>query len=213
MFRRGSVRLWKRKSARMFQEPSALMSPTGNVVLFPRRNARTFRSSSVFRYPRSTARNLTDNLALKFPRKIVNNRQDVSAHWFPRFLPRRSLNVSAPLTRRKSANLCPRKFAAPSVLLMKCVMMSLRRFAPTNQPQSPSLLMTSSVLMSPQGSVRLPPDKSATMWSSRFQGRLSRLNARLSSFRSVQEALHNPEVDLVALDMETKLFQSNYVKC
>merc|ERR1712243_489679 len=156
--------------------------------------------------PRSTAKNSTDNLAPKFPRKIVNNRLDVSAHWFPRSLPRRSLNVSAPLTRRRSVNQCPRKFAVPSVLLMKCVMMSLRRFAPTNQPQSPSLLMTSSVLTSAQGNVRLPPDKSATMLWSRFQGRLSRLNARLSSFRSVQEALHNPEVDLVALDMETKLF-------
>merc|ERR1719481_2311260 len=173
----------------------------------------TLPSSSVSRCPRSTARNSTDNPALKFPRKIVNNRQDVSAHWYPRFQPRRSLNVSAPLTRRRSVNQCPRKFAAPSVLPMKCAMMSLRKSAPTNQPQSPSLLMTSSVPTSPQGNVRLPQDKSATMLWSRFQGRLSRLNARLSSFKSAQEALHNPEVDLVALDMETRFFSRNYVMC
>merc|ERR1712112_102628 len=156
-------------------------------------------SSSVSRCPRSTARSSTDNLALKFPRRIVSNRQDVFAHWFPRFQPRRSLSVSAPLTRRRSVNQCPR--------------MSLRRFAPTNQPQSPSLLMTSNVPTSPQGNVRLPQDKSATMLWSRFQGRLSRLNARLSSFKSAQEALHNPEVDLVALDMETRFFSRNYVMC
>merc|ERR1712064_251374 len=95
------------------------------------------------------------------------------------------------------------KFAVPSERPMKCAMMSLRKSAPTNQPQLPSLLMMSSVPTSPQGSVRLPPDKSATMLSSRFQGRLSRLNARQSSFKSAQVALHNPEVDLVALDMGT----------
>merc|ERR1712243_454180 len=116
----------------------------------------------------------------------------------------RSLNASAPLTRRSFVNQCPRKFAVPSVRPMKCVMMSLRRFVPTNQPRLPSSLMTSSVPMSPQGNARLPPDKSATMLWSRFQGRLSRLNARLSSFKNAQAALHYQEVDLVALDIETK---------
>merc|ERR1712243_488248 len=180
-FRRGSVQLWRKRNARMFQELNAPMSPTGSVA--------------------------------HSPRKIVNNRQDVSAHWSLRSPPRRSLNVSAPLTRKRSANQCPRKFAAPSVLPMKCAMMFLRRFAPTNQPQLPSLLMTSSVPMSPLGSVRLPPDKSATMLWSRFQGRLLRLNVRLSLFKSVQEARRNPVADLVALDMETRLFSRNYVKC
>ena len=45
--------------------------------------------------------------------------------------------------------------------------------------------------------VLLQPDKSAMMWLSRFQNRLMRLNARLSTPRNA----HNPVVD-----METNLF-------
>ena len=44
--------------------------------------------------------------------------------------------------------------------------------------------------------VLLQPDKSAMMWLSRFQNRLMRLNARLSTPRNA----HNPVVD-----METNL--------
>ena len=85
-------------------------------------------------------------------------------------------------------------------------MMSLRRFAPTDKPPLPSTLMTSSALKLPQGSVRLPQGKNALMLLNRFQDKLSRLNAKLSSLRCALALGHNPEVDPVAQDMETKQF-------
>merc|ERR1711972_1234170 len=133
-----------------------------------------------------------------FQRKTVNSRQDVSVPWFPRFQLRRSLNVSAQLIRRKSVNPSPRRFAVLSINPM--------RFAPTDKPPLPSTLMTSSALKLPQGSVRLPQGKNALMLLNRFQDKLSRLNAKLSSLRCALALGHNPEVDPVAQDMETKQF-------
>ena len=83
-------------------------------------------------------------------------------------------------------------------------MMSPRRSAPTDKPPLPSTLMTSSVLRLPQGSVSLPQGKNALMLLSRFQDKRSRRNAKPSSLRCALVPDPVPEVDPVALDMETK---------
>ena len=64
---------------------------------------------SLTRCPRSAVKNSTDSLVLRFLRKIVSKRQDVCVIWYQRFQPRRSLNASAQLTRRTSANLSPKR--------------------------------------------------------------------------------------------------------
>merc|ERR1719342_1268872 len=202
MFKRGSARLLRRRSAAMFQEVSALMSPRGSVAPFPRRNARTSPSFSVFRCLRSAAKNSTDSLVLRFQRKIANKRQDVSVIWCQKFQPRKSLNASAQLTRRMCVNLSPKRFAVLSVNLMKSAMISLRRYALPDQQQLPSTSMMNNAPRSPQESVKLLQGKNARMLWSRFQGKLSRLNAKLSSHKNALALDLNPEVDLV--DMETK---------
>merc|ERR1712029_838548 len=116
--------------------------------------------------------------------------------------PRKSLNASAQLTRRTSVNLSPKRFAMLSVNPMKSAMISLRRYALTDQRQSPSTSMMSSVPKSPQESVKRLQGKNARMLRSRFQGKLLRLNAKLSSHKNALALDLNPEVDLV--DMETK---------
>merc|ERR1719342_914861 len=204
MFKRGSARLLRRRSAAMFQEVSALTSPRGSVAPSPRRNARTSPGFSVFRCLRSAAKNSTDSLVLRFRRKIVNKRQDVSVIWCQKFQPRKSLNASAQLIRRTFVNLSPKRFAMLSVNPMKSAMISLRRYALTDQQQSQSMSMMSSVPKSPQESVKLLQGKNARMLWSRFQGKLLRLNAKLSSHKNALALDLNPEVDLV--DMETKDF-------
>merc|ERR1719300_1185959 len=186
----------------MFQEVSALMSPRGSVAPSPRRNARTSPSFSVFRCLRSAAKNLSDSLVLRFQRKIVNKRQDVSVIWCQKFQPRKSLNASAQLTKRTSVNLSPKRFAMLSVNPMKSAMMFLRRFALTDQQQLRSMSMMNNAPKSPQESVKLPQGKNARMLWSRFQGKLSRLNAKLSSHKNALALDLNPVVDLVV--METK---------
>merc|ERR1712029_1088577 len=186
MCKRGSARLLRRRSAAMFQEVSALTSPRGSAAPSPRRNARTSQSFNVFRCLR----------------KIVNKRQDVSVIWCQKFPLRKSLNASAQLTRRTSVNLSPKRFAMLSVNPMKSAMISLRRYAPTDQQQLPSMSMMNNVLKSPQESVKLLQGKNAQMLWSRFQGKLLRLNAKLSSHKNALALDLNPEADLV--DMETK---------
>merc|ERR1719481_423876 len=80
-FKRGNVRLWRRRNARLFQGPSALRPPTGSAAPFPSRSVLMSLSFNVFRFPRLTVRISTDSLAQRFQSKIVNRRQEESAHW------------------------------------------------------------------------------------------------------------------------------------
>ena len=91
-----------------------------------------------------------------------------------------------------------------SVNPMKSAMISLRRYALTDQQQSPSMSMMNSAPKSPQGSVKLLQGKNALTWWSRFQGKLLRLNARLSSHRNALDPVQvlNLEVDLVDMEAE-----------
>ena len=123
--------------------------------------------------------------ALKFQSKIVNRRQDVSAHWSPPSRPRKFLTVSAQLHKGMSVNQSPSKSAMMSMNHAKCATMYQRKFVTTLLRQWPSTLMMNSVPMLVQENVLLPPDKSVPMLLSRFQDRLTKLNVRLNTPKSV----------------------------
>merc|ERR1712058_95412 len=194
-FKRGSVRLWRKKNARLFQGLSALKSPTGSVAAFLNKSALMSQSSSASRCQRLNVRNSTDSLALRFQSRIVNRSPGVFAHWFPPSRPRRSVTVSAPLIRGMSVNQSPSRSAMMLTNLVKCAMMYQRKSVTMSPPLLPSTWTMSSVPVSVQESVLLQLDKSVPMLLSRFQDRHMRLNVKLNTPRSVASP---------AVDMETK---------
>merc|ERR1712083_1113877 len=131
------------------------------------------------------ARSSTDSLALRFQSRIVKRSPDVFVHRFPPSRPRKLAIDSAPLIRGMSVNQSQSRSA----------MMLQRKSVTMSRPLLPSTLMMSSVPTSVQGSVLLQLDKSVPMLLSKFQDRLSRLNVKLNTPRSVASP---------ALDMETK---------
>merc|ERR1719391_272111 len=173
------------KSAKLFQELSALRHPTDNVAVSPSKSAPMFLSSSVSRFLRSTVRCLVDNLALKCHQETVNRSPDVYVLLSPRSTQRKSQIVSAPLIKGMFANPSPNKSATMSMSLVKCAMMFLKRFVIMWQPRLPNMWMMSSAPMLVPGNVLLPHGKSATMLWSRFQDKPTRLNARLNILKSV----------------------------
>merc|ERR1711872_412679 len=104
MSRRGSVRLLRRKSARLFQELNALKPPTDSVAASPSRSVQIFLSSSVSRFLRLIVRCLADNLALKYHLGTVNRKPDVFALLSPKSMLRKLTIVNAQLTKGMSAN-------------------------------------------------------------------------------------------------------------
>merc|ERR1712029_514025 len=68
---------WRRKSVRLFQEPSVRRPPTDSVAASQSRSAQMFPSFSVSRFQRSIVRCLADNLALKCRQETANQRPDV----------------------------------------------------------------------------------------------------------------------------------------
>ena len=123
--------------------------------------------------------------APKFQSKIVNRSQDESVHWFPPSRPRKFLIVNAQLRKGMSVNQSPSKSATMSMSPVKCAMMYPRKFVTTLLLQWPSTLMMNSVPMLVQENVLLLLDKSVPMLLSRFQDRLTKLNVRLNTPKSV----------------------------
>merc|ERR1712131_69120 len=132
---RGSARLWRRKSAKLFLGQSARRLPTGSVEASPSRNALMCPSSSVSRFPRLTVRCSADNPVLRYPQETANRNLDVFALLFQRFYPRKLVIVNAQHIRGMSVNPFLSRFVIMSTSLVKSVMMYLKRFVRASKLQ------------------------------------------------------------------------------
>merc|ERR1712029_1118680 len=99
-----------------------------------------------------------------------NRSQDESVHWFPPSRPRKFLIANAQLRKGMSVNQSPNKSAMMSMNRAKCATMYPRKFVTTMLVQENVLLLL---------------DKSVPMLLSRFQDRLTKLNVRLNTPKSV----------------------------